>query len=102
MLNRVEHHRNASQSSYSSIESDWQTIRSEDEHMRSESIISKDAQVEVRESNSKNISSPFVVNEEDSGDEASKNEINASIKNGMSNGINNGLHDYVEEESDSM
>ena len=91
-----------SQSSYSSIESDWQTIRSEDEQMKSESFISKDAQGEVRDSNIRNISSPFVVNEEDSGDEVSKVDMNASNKNGMNKGINNGVNSDLDEESDSM
>ena len=76
---RVEHQRDASNSSYSSLHSDWQTINSEDEKMRSFSLNTNNGG-NVSSSNNRHTpdnmaqESPFEIKEEPQKEEASKLE----------------------------
>ena len=66
----MEHHKNDSNSSYSSLWSDWQTINSEDERLRSWSNINQEDHLNVAK-NEHVHENPFEVKEE-SKDDSSK------------------------------
>lgn len=95
VLNRVEHSREGSKSSYSSLESEWYTINSGDERMNSVSIINKDGDLEqpvIPKFNE--IENPFTI-KEDSKENISK--LDEPIQRN-SKGSKYGVHD---EESDN-
>ena len=73
---RVEHKRDGSNSSYSSLHSDWQTIKSEDEQVRSFSIIGKDAPPTAGQQ--MHDDNPFTVKEEPK-EEASKSDMSPHL-----------------------
>ena len=72
VLNRIQHSRDGSKSSYSSLESEWYTINSGDERMNSMSIINKDGNLEQPPiPKYDEIENPFTI-KEDSKENASK------------------------------
>ena len=74
VLVRVHHEWDNSQSSYSSLQSDWQTIKSEDEQVRSYSVLNKQANNQPAENNSPD-QNPFAINEASGNEDGSKLEI---------------------------
>ena len=76
VLIRIEHHKNDSQSSYSSLCSDWQTINSDDERLKSRSNLNNEANANINKENNSH-ENPFEV-KEDKKDSDSKSNASKS------------------------
>lgn len=75
---RVHHKKNGNESSYSSLQSEWQSIDSEQEQIKSVSTYKKELNSQGKtqqqaEEEARGEQNPFNVKEEESGDEADRN-----------------------------
>ena len=88
ILLRVEHHRDGDESSYSSLWSEWQTIKSEDERLRSNSNLNDISYSESKKVNPpiENIPFEFKNKSKDEKEQSINDKINK--RSDIQNGIN--------------